>query len=179
MITRVPGWALLESSQHHKVKTWKSTPDVVTHHWIHPIHLLEAVSQLYHSMSKIRKRKRKQICLKNVFHREFYFCSAEYCMVNFYPFWSDCVFARCEWSSKNLLEKRELDSRMVPQGEDLTNHSHSTVTNRNTRKFFMISKYLLKRCFMPHYRSGTVNSKSFVGKVLLRIKWKFELTYAL
>ena len=26
------------------------------------------------------------------------------------------------------------------------------------------------------YRSGTVNSKSFVGKVLLRIKWKFELT---
>ena len=39
--------------------------------------------------------------------------------------------------------------------------------------------------FMAHfeekyiYRSGTVNSKSFVGKVLLRIKWKFELTYAL
>ena len=29
------------------------------------------------------------------------------------------------------------------------------------------------------YRSGTVNLKSFVGKVLLRIKWKFELTYAL
>ena len=26
------------------------------------------------------------------------------------------------------------------------------------------------------YRSGTVNSKSFVHKVLLRIKWKFELT---
>ena len=30
-----------------------------------------------------------------------------------------------------------------------------------------------------YYRSGTVNSKSFVGKVLLQIKWKFELTYAL
>ena len=29
------------------------------------------------------------------------------------------------------------------------------------------------------YRSGTVNSKSFVGKVLLRIKRKFKLTYAL
>ena len=29
------------------------------------------------------------------------------------------------------------------------------------------------------YRSGTVNSKSFVGKVLLWIKWKFELIYAL
>ena len=26
-----------------------------------------------------------------------------------------------------------------------------------------------------HYRSRTVNSKSFVGKVLLRIKWKFEV----
>ena len=26
------------------------------------------------------------------------------------------------------------------------------------------------------YRLGTVNSKSFVGKVLLRIKWNFELT---
>ena len=37
--------------------------------------------------------------------------------------------------------------------------------------------------FLPNnfgrYRSGTVNSKSFVGKVLLRIKRKFELTYAL
>ena len=30
-----------------------------------------------------------------------------------------------------------------------------------------------------NYRSGTVNSKSFVGKVFLRIKQKFELTYAL
>ena len=29
------------------------------------------------------------------------------------------------------------------------------------------------------YRSGMVNSKSFISKVLLRIKWKFELTYAL
>ena len=25
------------------------------------------------------------------------------------------------------------------------------------------------------YRLGTVNSKSFIGKVLLRIKWKYEL----
>ena len=29
------------------------------------------------------------------------------------------------------------------------------------------------------YRSGTVNSKLFIGKVLLRIKWKFELINAL
>ena len=25
------------------------------------------------------------------------------------------------------------------------------------------------------YRSSTVNSKSFLGKILLRIKWKFEI----
>ena len=29
------------------------------------------------------------------------------------------------------------------------------------------------------YRSGTVNSKPFIGKVFLKIKWKFELIYAL
>ena len=27
-----------------------------------------------------------------------------------------------------------------------------------------------------YYRSGMVNLKSFISKVLLRIKWKFELT---
>ena len=31
----------------------------------------------------------------------------------------------------------------------------------------------------PLYRSGMVNSKSFVGKALLQIKQKFKLTYAL
>ena len=38
---------------------------------------------------------------------------------------------------------------------------------------------LTKTLYRHKYRSGTVNSKSFVGKVLLRIKRKFELTYAL
>ena len=37
------------------------------------------------------------------------------------------------------------------------------------------------RCLFPpswihQYRSGTVNSKSFVGKDFLPIKWKYELT---
>ena len=27
-----------------------------------------------------------------------------------------------------------------------------------------------------HYRSGMVNSKSFIGKVFLRIKWTFKLS---
>ena len=30
-------------------------------------------------------------------------------------------------------------------------------------------------CGFSEYRPGTVNSKSFIGKVLLLIKWKFEL----
>ena len=38
---------------------------------------------------------------------------------------------------------------------------------------------ILKKALDFKYRSGTVNSKSFVGKVLLRIKWKFELINAL
>ena len=37
--------------------------------------------------------------------------------------------------------------------------------------------YNTESCYflLSLYRSGTVNSKSFVGKVLLRIKRKFEL----
>ena len=34
----------------------------------------------------------------------------------------------------------------------------------------------LQHCIDIVSRLGTVNSKSFVGKILLRIKWKFELT---
>ena len=44
---------------------------------------------------------------------------------------------------------------------------------REQNYWHMLLKYWLD-CM---YRSGTVNLKSFVGKVLLRIKWKFELTY--
>ena len=42
-----------------------------------------------------------------------------------------------------------------------------------------IHRQFLPRSSFYRYRLGTVNSKSFVGKVLLRIKWEFELTYAL
>ena len=38
---------------------------------------------------------------------------------------------------------------------------------------------IFKKCKNMYYRSATVNSKSFVDKVLLRIKWKFELINAL
>ena len=40
------------------------------------------------------------------------------------------------------------------------------------------TKFLLELTIW-YYRLGTVNLKSFISKVLLRIKWKFELTYAL
>ena len=38
--------------------------------------------------------------------------------------------------------------------------------------------YRYKQClkWKNNYRSGTVNSKSFVGKDFLRNKWKYELT---
>ena len=46
----------------------------------------------------------------------------------------------------------------------------------NIHRLFLAFTTGIAQC---EYRSGTVNSKSFVGKVLLQIKWKFELTYAL
>ena len=44
---------------------------------------------------------------------------------------------------------------------------------------FKAQTYIVAAAEQWKYRSGTVNSKSFVGKVFLRIKRKFELTYAL
>ena len=39
----------------------------------------------------------------------------------------------------------------------------------------LIKRQICVSCCLG-YRLGTVNSKSFVSKVLLQIKWKFELT---
>ena len=44
---------------------------------------------------------------------------------------------------------------------------------------FYTRNYGFRYVNVSRYRSGTVNSKSFVGKVLLQIKWRFQLTYAL
>ena len=51
--------------------------------------------------------------------------------------------------------------------------------NRNTRMMILILMHLSEVFLDKCYRSGTVNSKSFVGKVLLQIKRKFKLIYAL
>ena len=48
------------------------------------------------------------------------------------------------------------------------------VVNKHGYHLFTMCSYFNK--FIYCYRSGTVNWKSFVDKVLLRIKWKFELT---
>ena len=62
------------------------------------------------------------------------------------------------------------------------NHHHRTTLNPflNYTKMVMLMVHVNKSLDVNavhhfSYRSGTVNSKSFVGKVLLRIKWKFEL----
>ena len=48
---------------------------------------------------------------------------------------------------------------------------------KHTSHILNFTKNLL--CLNISYRLGTVNSKSFVSKVLLRIKQKFQLIYAL
>ena len=58
------------------------------------------------------------------------------------------------------------------------------ISDKVTEISHFSNSYFLRHCVnkafnIQHSASGTVNSKSFVGKVLLRIKWKFELTYAL
>ena len=54
----------------------------------------------------------------------------------------------------------------------LISHRH----NRLKKEFRTNPASKLKETNYCDYRLGTVNSKSFVSKVLLRIKWKFELT---
>ena len=58
-------------------------------------------------------------------------------------------------------------------------HDHETAVDATYSYAFLVKFYSFGICIFASvrkYRSGTVNSKSFVGKVLLRIKRKFELT---
>ena len=48
-------------------------------------------------------------------------------------------------------------------------HEHSIYTD------IVPFRTMLSHGIETFYRSGTVNSKSFVGKVFLWIKWEFEL----
>ena len=59
-------------------------------------------------------------------------------------------------------------------------HDNQNTRNLHSHLFeYLSTRTRLQLHNMSIYRSGTVNSKSFVGKVLLRIKWKFELINAL
>ena len=48
------------------------------------------------------------------------------------------------------------------------------LNNFETKNSISISNFF-PIFFLYTYRSATVNSKSFVGKILFWIKWKFEL----
>ena len=88
----------------------------------------------------------------------------------------------------NLLA-RIYDSRFIPQGYKTFQNCFQRIwttaswfPETSTSCLILASGNLaLELGHLPYYiyRSGTVNSKSFVCKVVLRIKWKFELIYAL
>ena len=65
-------------------------------------------------------------------------------------------------------EKVELEADDVIDIAD--NGKETGTTDENIQQLKL--KYI-------NYRLGMVNLKSFVGKVLLRMKWKFELIYVL
>ena len=58
----------------------------------------------------------------------------------------------------------------VPDLSELFNTENSKVMLISTHTTHQIINICNR-----YYRSGTVNSKSFISKVLLRIKWKFKL----
>ena len=99
----------------------------------------------------------------------------------FFPFWLQCT----EWhSSPNWLELHIFSKLILHQKEGIgitwirrqlccfTNKNKSPCTGHLIK--WTLNK-LLVFDMINRYRSGTVNSKSFVGKVLLQIKQKFEL----
>ena len=55
--------------------------------------------------------------------------------------------------------------------------SHDQGASEHPQKIYNQTLYTLYN--QIQYRSETVNSKSFVGKLFLRIKWKFESNSAL
>ena len=60
-----------------------------------------------------------------------------------------------------------------------TTKSEKQAAKKNSAYSHGLTTDLIMLTKLHYYRSGTVNSKSFVGKVFLRIKWKFELINAL
>ena len=78
------------------------------------------------------------------------------------------VFSICWLDKHNIILLKSLSKQTIHTAELHT----SIEINANCR----LSGPDWFRCIrVKKYRSGTVNSKSFVGKVLLRIKRKFEL----
>ena len=89
-----------------------------------------------------------------------------------YPLTSDILWSSLETHSNLFTWGLNPPPVMTSCGSHRTDGTHP---------IGMLSCYYCQQycCFQGWqkilYRSGTVNSKSFVGKVLLRIEWKFEL----
>ena len=77
----------------------------------------------------------------------------------------------CKYNGKYILLKSN-DLGPLPNNLfylQIVANEHKLNHNTGSTRAFVYQPSML-------YRSGTVNSKSFVGKVFLRIKWKFEFT---
>ena len=73
------------------------------------------------------------------------------------------------------IEKGDFCEASTHQSAIITITLKSQLWQEDTEKLSSALSYILLLLVELSYRSGTVNSKSFVGKVLLRIKWKFKL----
>ena len=86
----------------------------------------------------------------------------------------------CGWASHPCLSVVDLD-RNIPGMPSPSSDQILFNFVRLARQTLHVQKCLIDTNINYNsqnltYRSRTVNSKSFIGKVLLRIKWKFELT---
>ena len=107
---------------------------------------------------------------------------------------SDSLSIPYEIKSLFTPSKSEKDQRTSKKDQRINSQQHSNFSRSLSEHRLTQSKLFLwlvqlfwlqcKKWFTQpsmqfQYRLGMVNSKSFVGKVLLQIKWKFELIYAL
>ena len=101
---------------------------------------------------------------KGTFWNCFFFCV----LLDIYVYWFRTIFCAVG-PGKDIF--RETRATGEPVEGHKSNFLHPVLYYY---KQLPTSKYYY---YLLYYRLGPVNSKSFVGKVLLRIKWKFELQH--
>ena len=89
--------------------------------------------------------------------------------------WTDCGLIPWDISRPNEMW---IDSGLIPRDISRFNEmlTYFRLIPVNLRVCASRDNKMFTEEFESNYRSGTDNSKSFVSKVLLRMKWKFELT---